>query len=248
MDRWYGNSERRRSVVTLADAMYGAGAGNVAALPDVANIAVDRSRGALIRASAAEFVGQLVTEAQKSGQTSPSILNALLGAAADPEPMVRITAVRALGLMPLMNGQRTLSALAARLGDSARAVRVSAAEAMMNLGVSQLNGELGPALTRAQDEWADSLRTFNDVAHDHVSLGWLEASRGRADQASEELRNAIALNPRDPQPHVYLGVIAARAGKFDDALQEFKAAKNLDPSYHNLDRLIDEARKRATSR
>jgi len=248
MDRWYGNVGRRRSVVTLADAMYGAGAGNVAALPDVARIAADRSRGALIRASAAEFVGQLVPEAQKSGQAGPAIVNALLGAAADPEPMVRITAVRALGLMPLMNDQRALSALAVRLGDDARGVRVGAAEALMNQGVSQLNGDLGQALTRAQDEWADSLRTFNDVAHDHVSLGWLEASRGRADEATKELRNAIALNPRDPQPHVYLGVIAARAGRYDDALQEFKTAKNLDPSYHNLDRLIDEARKRATNR
>ena len=61
MDRWYGNGDRRRAVVAMADALYRAGAGDTAALPDVARLAVDRSHGAPIRASAAEFVGQLLS-------------------------------------------------------------------------------------------------------------------------------------------------------------------------------------------
>jgi predicted CXXCH cytochrome family protein len=250
MDRWYGNGERRRAIVRMSDTMYRAGAGDVAALPDVARLAVDRSHGTLIRASAAEFAGQLIVRSGGAGgaggsnAVSPGIVNALIGAAADPEPAVRIAAVRALSNIPVKTDPRVASVIAAHLTDSARLVRVSAAEALTAFGITQLDGAPGKALARAQDEWAESLRTFNDVAADHTTLGWLEASRGRSEEGVKELRVAIALDPRDARPHVLLGVLAARAGQFDDALQHFKTAKIIAPTYLNLDRLIEESSKR----
>ena len=138
--------------------------------------------------------------------------------------------------------------LAARLVDDIRVVRVSAAEALMTLGVVALDGPAGSALSRAQDEWAASLATFNDVADDHTTLGRLDAARGRTDEAARELATAARLDPADPKPHVYLGVMAARANRFTEALQQFKIAKTLSPSYQNLDRLIEEAQKRTTNR
>ena len=42
--------------------------------------------------------------------------------------------------------------------------------------------------------------------------------------------------------------MAARAGKYDDAVQHWKTARNLDRDYPNLDRLIEEAQKRLTTR
>jgi HEAT repeat protein/doubled CXXCH motif protein/cytochrome c554/c'-like protein len=262
MDRWYGNGERRSAIVSMADVLYRAGTGDTAVLPDVARLAVDRSHGALIRASAAEFAGQLMQKrataetserAEKktnlsggsAGSASSAVasatINALIGATADPEAMVRITAVRALGLV---DDQRATAVLAAHLTDAARLVRVSAAEALMNRGISRLDGAVGSALQRAQDEWAESLRTFDDVAADHATLGWLEAARGRADEATKELMVAVRLDPTAARPHVFLGVLAARAARYGEALDQFKAAKSLAPAYPNLDRLIEEAQKR----
>ena len=252
MDRWYGNGDRRRAVVAMAETMYRAGAGDAKVLPAVANLAVDRSHGTLIRASAAEIAGQLIAKTRAGGtQTaggtdaaagfSAAILNALIGAAADPEPAVRITAVRALAIT---GDRRAAPVLAAHLSDEARLVRVSAAEGLMNLGVTQLEGVQGQALQRAQDDWAISLRTFNDVAADQITVGWLDAARGRLDEAVAELRAAIALDPLDAKPLVYLGVIAARQNRFSEALQFFTSAKKIAPNYHNLDRLIEEVRKR----
>ncbi len=57
MDRWYGNGDRRRAVVTMSDAMYRAGTGDASVLPDVARLALDRSRGTLVRASAPNSPG-----------------------------------------------------------------------------------------------------------------------------------------------------------------------------------------------
>jgi hypothetical protein len=306
----------------MSDVLYRAGAGDVSVLPDVARLAVDRSHGSLVRASAAEFAGQLIVRPGQVGQAgqasegqerlrprfaaakqsrgeasalvragggaptaaaavgtpggapapveksraghgggsgraaagqsafdgavvTPTVMNALIGAAADPEPMVRITAVRSLGLIA---DPRIPPVLAAHLTDEARLVRVSAAEALTARGVFQLTGPPGEALARALDEWADSLRTFNDVSADHTTLGWLEGTRGRREAAEKELKTAIALDPADARPHVYLGVLAAREGHFDEAAQHFKAAKAITPGYQNLDRLLDEASRRATKR
>ena len=265
MDEWYGNRERRNAIVRLSDTMYRAGTGDATVLPEVARLAADRSQGTLIRASAAEFAGQLLARGSTSSPRAGSqnarpepvegrapaasfrnIVNLLIGAAADREPSVRITAVRALSQLSTTSDPRVTSVIAAHLTDDSRLVRVSAAEALMAYGITKLDGAAGQALTRAQDEWAESLRAFNDVAADHVALGRLEDARGRSEKAAKEWRIAIDLDPRDPEPHVSLGVAAARAGRYDEALQHFKTAKALAPAYQNLDRLIEEARRRTS--
>jgi HEAT repeats len=242
MDDWYGNADRRRKVVAVADTIYRAGAGDTSVVADVARLAVDRSLGAPVRASAAEFVGQLLS---RKPTAEAAEINALIGAAADPEAIVRITAVRALATV---EDPRALPVLAAHLNDPARLVRVSAAEGLLRRGVSKLDGAGGQVLSRAQDELAESLRTFNDLAGDHTTLGRLYSARGDDTRASSELETAIQLDPRAAEPHVYLGVMAARAGRYGDAVQHWKTARALDHDYPNLDRLIEEAQKRLTAR
>jgi tetratricopeptide (TPR) repeat protein len=150
--------------------------------------------------------------------------------------------------LTLTRDPRVAPVLAAHLTDDTRLVRVSAAEGLTGLGITKLDGPAGDALAHAQDEWAASLATFNDSADDHTALGWLQAARGRVEEGMRELHTAIALDAADPRPHVYLGILAARAGRFDEALQQFKIAKTLGPAYRNLDRLVEEAQKRAAPR
>src|SRR5207247_1946677 len=166
---------------------------------------------------------------------SPASGHAVVGAAADPEPIVRITAVRSLAIL---DEPRAVSVVAAHLADPARLVRVSAAEALLLHGVVQIDGAAGQALTQAQEELAETLRTFNDEASDHTTLGRLEAARGQNAAAVAELKTAIELDPRDARPHVYLGIVTARAGRYDEALQHWKTARSLAPNFPNLDRLI----------
>ncbi len=213
MDQWYGNGARRRAVVSLADTMYRAGTGDTTVLPDVAKLAVNRSNGALIRASAAEFAGQLIAKSQMRSpdhsrpleefgtEASRMIVNALVGAASDSEPWVRITAVRTLGLF---TDPRAESAVAAHLTDVSRVVRVRAAEALMNQGILTLEGMGQRVLASVQDEWVESLRTFGDIAAHHATIGWLLAARGNSEQATKELQLGASMDPNDARPHVYL--------------------------------------------
>jgi predicted CXXCH cytochrome family protein len=268
MEEWWGDGERRKAAVKLADTMYRAGSGDAAVLPDLARLAVDRSQGMLVRASAVEFMGRLAQGSAGSGsanqqsQTSfgagtsaaarrapdqPVVLstaqtNALIGAASDPEPTVRAQAVTAM----LMTGerQRVLAPLVARLVDPARVVRARAAEALLSLGIAQLPGAAGKALARAQDDYATALQTFPDAAANHSALAWLESERNRPTEATAAVDAALTLNPKVARPWVVKGVLAARAGRLDEAVEAWKRAKEIDPAYPNIDKLIEEAEKR----
>jgi Flp pilus assembly protein TadD len=266
MDEWWRDADRRKAQTGLAATMYRAGSGDPSSLPDLARLAVDRSNGMLVRASAVEFMGQLAlgkpggssdgmsqtsfeAAATPAGQRRSPVglshaqVNALIGAASDPEPTVRARAVTAL----LASGQRDriITPIVARLVDTARVVRVRAAEALLALGIAALPGQAGGALARAQDEYATALGDFPDVAANHAALGWLESERNRADQATAALDRAIRLDPRAARPWVVKGVIAARGGRLADAVDLWQKARSLEPDYPNIERLIAEARKRA---
>ncbi len=266
MDAWWGDGARRAKSLDTADVMYRAGSRDPAVLPDLARLAVDRSQGAVIRASAVDYMAQIViggtagsaqqsqtsfggTRRAEPGRTAvdpaavtPAIVNALIGAAADPEAMVRAAAVKGLSSVgPL---ERVVPPLVARLNDPARVVRARAADALLTQGVVELQGRPGELLARAQDELAESLQAFPDVASNHASRGWLEAERGRLDLANEALDAAIKVDPNVARPYVVKGVMAARAEEYDAAIGWWKKARSVEPGYPRIDQLIAEAEKR----
>jgi tetratricopeptide (TPR) repeat protein len=266
MDQWWGDGARRRNALSVADTMYRAGSGDAAVLPDLARLAVDRSQSLLIRGSAVEFMEQFATgtagsaKADAQSQTSfvggqpvkqpigkpvqltPAQVNALIGAAADPEATVRAHAVTAM--LATGERERILAPLTARLMDPARIVRVRAAEGLLSLGIIQLPGAAGVLLARAQDEYAAALGEFEDLADNHAALAWLRAERRETAAALEAIDKSIRLAPDAARPYVIKGVIAARAGRFDEAAGLWRKAKSLDPAYPNIDQLIAEAEKR----
>jgi len=267
MDAWWGDGGRRRQNLTTADVMYRAGSGDASVMPDLARMAVDRTHGALLRASAADYIAQMLlgvvgASGTMQSQTSfgsgsasanrrpaagpatapPSVINALMGAAADPEAMVRAAAVKALAASGQI--ERVTPALTARLVDTARVVRVKAAEGLLSLGVAALPGPAGQALAKAQDEYAESLTTFPDMASNHAALGWLEASRGRTEEAQQALDAALQVDPRFARAYVVKGIIAARESRYREAIDLWKKAQDITPDDPRLGDLIAEAQKR----
>ena len=279
MNAWWNDGDRRARAATLADTLYRAGSGDTTTLAGLAKLAVDRSQGFIIRASAADYIGRLVSESRsgsttrasaptqtsfddgsggrsdlRSGgganavrtypapQVTPAIVNALIGAAADPEPVVRGAAVAALGL--ISDRERTLPPILARLVDQSRVVRAKAAEVLVGFGIVELPGAAGDALRRAQEDYVVSLDAFPDVASNHAAKGWLEAERGNVIVARDALNKAILVVPNYAFPWVVKGVLSAREGKFADAVEMWKKARSIEPSYPNIDQLIAEAEKR----
>ncbi len=268
MDAWWGDAGRRQKSTRLAATLYAAGTGDAAALPGLASLAVDRSEGAVIRASALEYIGRLAgarvidaspAQSQTStergrtappaggthdGKVEPKVLGALMGAASDPEPMVRAAAVRALGTLD-QRDDRVLAVLTARLVDEARVVRARAAESLLAMDVVKAPGRVGEALAKAQGELITSLRSFPDSAQQQAALAWLLAQRGDTDEAERVIAAALTVDPALARLYVIRGVLAARAGRFGDALTSWKAARERDPRTPNIDTMIEEATRRS---
>jgi predicted CXXCH cytochrome family protein len=275
MNAWWGDTERRARAASLADTMYRAGSGDGTTLPDLARLAVDRSQGFVIRASAADYIGRLVAETRTGATTrrasmqtqtgfgdafslrpktepstvlrkpavvTPAIVNALVGAANDPEPVVRAAAVEALGLVG--DRERSMAPVLARLVDQTRVVRAKAAEVLAGFGFVELPGAAGDALRKAQDDYIVSLDMFPDSASNHAAKGWLEAERGNNVVALDALNKATTVEPNYAFPWVIKGVLLAREGKFAEAVEMWKKARSIEPSYPNIDQLIAEAEKR----
>ena len=287
MTAWWNDGDRRARSASLADTMYRAGSGDGATLPALAKLAVDRSQGFIIRASAADYIGRLVSESRSGATTrratnqtqtsfdggspnrsadvlrpsgerrtnvepsvndrrtavvTPAIVNSLIGAASDPEAVVRSAAVDALGQVGAR--ERTLPPILARLVDQSRVVRAKAAEVLASFGIVELPGVAGDALRKAQEDYVVSLDTFPDVASNHAAKGWLEAERGNVMVARDALNKATAVEPNYAFPWVIKGVLSAREGKFADAVEMWKKARSIEPSYPNIDQLIAEAEKR----
>jgi predicted CXXCH cytochrome family protein len=277
MNQWWGDGDRRAKAATLADTMYRAGSGDTTTLPALAKLAVDRSQGFLVRASAADYIGRLVSEWRNGGATrsnsptqtsfdksatsllrpandrpttverpapevTPAIVNSLIGAASDPEAVVRASAVASLG--SIGDRQRALAPILARLVDQTRVVRVKAAEVLVSFGIVELPGAAGEALRHAQNEYIVSLDAFPDSATNHAAKGWLEAERGNVIVARDALNKATSVEPNYACPWVVKGVLLAREGKFREAVEMWKKARSIEPSYPNIDQLIAEAEKR----
>ena len=272
MTQWWGDGDRRANAASLADTMYRAGSGDGSALPALAKLAVDRSQNFIVRASAADYIGRLVSESRAGSanrasaptQTSfdgrstnrsstvvrravatdvtPAIVNSLIGAAADPEPTVRAAAVSSLGAIG--DRQRSLAPILARVVDQTRVVRAKAAEVLVTFGIFELPGQAGEALKNAQSEYILSLDMFPDSASNHAAKGWLEAERGNVIVARDALNKATQVEPNYAFAWVVKGVLSAREGKFADAVEMWKKARSIEPSYPNIDQLIAEAEKR----
>jgi HEAT repeat protein len=274
MDAWYGDGDRRRRAMRVADAFYLAGAKDTASLPALASLAVDRTHGMLVRASAAEFIGQVfgaaAGRAQQGARTGPS-QTSLHGAAPPAAPASTADAaiapdlarrlvnsligaandpeptVRAVAVRSLgiIGDRHAVVPLVARLRDDVRTVRTAAAEALMWIGVTSLPPPAGDVLARAQDELAASLTTFQDVVASHATRGLLESERGRQDEAARALDTALELDPQHVRARVFRGMVAARSGQLREAIRHWETAKKIDPAYPNLDRLIAEAQRQS---
>jgi len=169
-------------------------------------------------------------------------VNALIGAASDPEAVVRAAAVKTLGVMG--DRDRAVTPIVARLVDQSRVVRARAVEVLVSFGIVELPGQAGEALKKAQADYILSLDSFPDIASNHAAKGWLEAERGHAAEARAALDDAISVEPKYAFPYVIKGVLSAREGKYSEAVELWQKARSIEPSYPNINQLIAEAEKR----
>ena len=226
---WYGEKSRQK-LVRRADAFTQARQGNAAAIPQLLQILADAAGGPLIRANAAGYLGGFPND--------PAAYQALLDSFTDPEPLVRATAVQAV--RPSAAQREALAnKLVGLLNDPIRTVRMSAAIAMVAMGVRPFPGEDGERYERAKNLYRERAELDSDDAQQELAAGKFFFLSGDMGSAVNAFRATLKLDPAIPAQY-YLGRSLAEEGEYQSAREVLNAIPRGDRQYDAAQRLLAE--------
>jgi len=174
----------RQTQPHYGQALAAARAGEARAEPMLDALISDPTQPAMARASA------LLLLSRVAGGASLPAWRAALG---DPDPLVRLGAVRALPATASNAMQKDEAAL---LADPVRAVRIEAARALAGVDPQILTPEQRAAFTAATAELVAAETVSAERPEAHLNLGLLDMRRQLADQADAEYRTALRLDPK----------------------------------------------------
>jgi Flp pilus assembly protein TadD len=166
----------------------------------------DPNAPALARASAIDRLGRMLT---------PSTLGAVTRALNDPDSVVRLAAVEAIGASDPALRVRYLPRM---LADPVKMVRIEAAHALAGPAEGRIPAADRAAFAKALDEYVAVLIYNADRPESRMSLASLYAARGDTSRAVAELREALALDPSSVEARVNLAEVYRAQG--DDAAAE----------------------------
>ena len=229
LNGWYGDRSRQK-FIRRADAFTQARQADPAAIPALQQILSDVSGGPLIRANAAGYLGNYPND--------PSAYEALLHAFADPEPLLRATAATAI--KPSAAQREALAPeLVTLLRDPIRTVRMSAAIAMVAMGVRPFPGEDGESFERAKELYRERAELNSDDAQQQLAAGKFFFLAGDMASAANAFRATLKLDPSIPAQY-YLGRSLAEKGDYPSAREILTAIPRDDRQFDAAQRLLAE--------
>ena len=110
----------------------------------------------------------------------------------DPDPLVRLTALRGLEVLP---PPERLEHVLPRLSDPVRSVRIQAARALADIPAREFPSEQRAQLKQGLDEFERVQLYSADMPAAHLNLGVLRASSGDLEAAVKCYRKALELDP-----------------------------------------------------
>jgi Flp pilus assembly protein TadD len=207
LDKWYGASRKREP--HFAEALHAAREIDRNAPAKLLELLADRKQPAIARATAALELGSFAEAGSREHQ-------ALRLAAGDPDPQVRIAAIRSL---PRDGSDATVSLLAPLLSPpQPRAVRTEAARAILQMNQAQLTGEERRAFHAALDEYISGAMTISDRAGAHLNIATTYEGLGDFKSAETAYQTAIQVEPRSVGPRANLASLYER--RIEEARQQ----------------------------
>jgi predicted CXXCH cytochrome family protein len=218
---WFGDSALRRDRRELART-FAQARGAQEAAEDGLLACLDHCADPVHRASAAKLLLAHTAKAK--------VVDALVKAASDSEPLVRYGATWALA----ETGGRSdavSSALQEAADDELRAIRVNAGWGLRSAKLSEL-----PVHVRGRVEgaWSDLVASLDSQAEDaesHHALGLFYDARGAEELAVDAYRAAVRLAPAGLPARHNLAMLLTSLGRTDEAIAEFKALLDHEPRF-----------------
>jgi len=212
-DGWYGKKRKPHYGTILA-------AGRTLAREaqaDLESLAQDQLRPVVARATALELL------ASYPGPTAAALLQKAL---TDPEPLLRVTAVRRLSVEDPATLARLLAPL---LQDPVRAVRAEAAARLAGAPSQALTEPQRKTQASALDEYVAAQRYMSDLPSGPYNLGNLYAALGRPAESEREFRRALAIDDQLFMARVNLATLVSTQGRLDEAEKLLREAKAQQP-------------------
>jgi tetratricopeptide (TPR) repeat protein len=147
-------------------------------------------------------------------------------ALADPEPLLRVTAVQGL---PDGDPARLARLLAPLLQDPVRAVRAEAAGRLAGTPLQGLSEAQQKAHARALAEYVDGQRYMSDMPSGPYNLGNLYAAQGKVDEAERQYRRALEIDDQLFLAKANLAMLLASGGRLDEAEKLLREARAEQP-------------------
>jgi tetratricopeptide (TPR) repeat protein len=216
--RWYGLAKKPHYGPILAAGR----AGRSEAETDLVRLAGDELYPAIVRATALSLLGRYPGEpAARAVET----------ALADPEPLLRHTAVNSVAAS---SHEELVELVAPLLLDPMKAVRMQAAVILADAPDDLLKPYQREALADALREYREAMAHSLDFAFAGHNLGNLAARLGDAAEAERYYRMAITIDELFIPAQANLAVILNAQGRNQEAEVLLRSALEVDPEQHEI--------------
>ncbi|HUZ91975.1 MAG TPA: multiheme c-type cytochrome, partial [Methylocella sp.] len=178
---WFPDGRQTRP--HFGAALYAGRTGAADAEPQLDALITDQDQPAITRASALALLAPLATPASEA---------TLRAALADPNPLVRAAAPRALPAAPTAG---MVEAAAPLLSDPVRAVRIETARVLAGVDQRSMTAEQQTAFAAAYLELFDAEMIDAGRPEAHLNLGLLETKLHHPSEAENQYQTALRLDP-----------------------------------------------------
>ncbi|MFG0548288.1 tetratricopeptide repeat protein [Pseudomonas sp. YQ_6] len=199
IDSWFANPKRPSH---YGQAFHAVRQDPSTTLSRLGYVLADKSNPAIVRATAADQLADI----------GPAAASNLRWALQDKDAVVRAYAVSGFTSLP---AEERLKPLLPLLEDPTRAVRDEAVRALADVPPAQLPAAFAPLLA----EYEQRLRSNADLPGGRLNLAVLLQRQGRDEQAMEEYRQALKMDPYFVPARVNLVTLESSAQRLGDAEQ-----------------------------
>jgi tetratricopeptide (TPR) repeat protein len=229
VEEWYGSE--RAATLHWGEVFAAARSGSPDAESALIDLARDRTKPAIVRATALEYLRV----------HGPNALAAIAAATEDDDPLVRSTAAGALDRLP---PEPKRMAAVPLLTDPVRAVRVEAARVLASTSTTGLDPEERRAFDAALAEFKEVQDADSDQPSAHLNLAVIYTGLGQLDLAEQSYQRAMGMDPEFLPARVNLANLYNRMGRNADAEGVLREAIERAPEegelYYSLGLLLAE--------
>ncbi|HDS1775563.1 TPA: tetratricopeptide repeat protein [Pseudomonas putida] len=222
IEQWFGKPQRP---VLFGEAFQAVRDGQGIPLSLLNTVLADKTKPTIVRATAAEQMADL----------GPQALISLGWALKDPSPLVRAYATSGFSSVP---PEQRLKPLLPLLEDPSLAVRDEAVRALADVPKAQLPAQSIEVFSAALADYEARLRGNADLPGGRLNLAVLLSRQGRQQEAMEQYRQALHLDPYFVPARVNLANLATAEHQLDEAEKVLRAGLALDkmsaPDHGNL--------------